>query len=214
MTTPPVPFLSAQPEQLEQPSAYLQSLAGLLPLVPARQVEAAVALILQLYRAGRTLFVFGNGGSAALASHMACDLGKGTVFAQRPRLRVVSLTDNVPLFSALANDISYAEVFAEQLRGLAGPGDLALAISGSGNSANVIQGLRAARELRLQAIGLTGYQGGKMLELCDPCVVVPCDNMQLLEDCHVAISHAIFLAVRRLVAQADGQQISLCSATI
>lgn len=202
MASAPARFLTAVPERLATPAGYLQQLGALLALVPCRLIEAAVERILATYRAGGNLFVCGNGGSAALASHVGCDLGKGTVAAGRPRLRVVSLTDNVPLLSALANDIGYETVFAEQLASLGRPGDAVLAISGSGNSPNILEALKQAHALGLGAIGLTGYQGGRMRALCDPCVVVPCDNMQLLEDCHVAICHAIFLAVRQAMEAA------------
>lgn len=148
------------------------------------------------YEAGKTLFLFGNGGSAALASHFACDIGKGTIVGREKRLKTVALTDNVPLITAWANDKSYEDVFSEQLDGLAGKGDIAMAISGSGNSLNVIKGLQKARELGLQTLVLTGFAGGEAKPLADLCFVVPSDSMQHIEDMHLCAIHAIFLAIR------------------
>ncbi|MGB9402883.1 MAG: SIS domain-containing protein, partial [Candidatus Acidiferrales bacterium] len=157
------------------------------------------------YEEGRTLYLFGNGGSAALASHFACDIGKGTVAPQKRRLRAVSLTDNVPLMTAWANDSNYEEIFAEQLRSLVHKGDLVFAISGSGNSRNVIRGLEAAREAGAISMVLTGFDGGRVKELCELCLIVPSHNMQHVEDAHLCASHAIFTAVRQRMMHANGE---------
>ena len=157
------------------------------------------------YEQGRTLFIFGNGGSAALASHLATDMGKGTVAGERTRLRVISLTDNVPLMTAWANDFGYDNIFAEQLRGLVQRGDLAFAISGSGNSKNVVLGIEAAREAGATAMVLTGFDGGRVKELCELCLVAPSNNMQHVEDAHLCAAHAIFTAVRERMMRASGE---------
>lgn len=156
------------------------------------------------YEARKTLFLFGNGGSAALASHFACDIGKGTIAGREKRLKTIALTDNVPLITAWANDKSYEDIFSEQLDGLAEKGDIAMAISGSGNSPNVIKGLQAARRLGLQTLVLTGFTGGKAKPLADLCLVVPSDSMQHIEDAHLCATHAIFLAIRERMKQANG----------
>src|SRR5215469_1716637 len=122
------------------------------------------------YEQDRVLYVFGNGGSAALASHFACDIGKGTVAPGRKRLRTVALTDNVPLITALANDLAYKDIFSEQLAGIAQKNEMTLAISGSGNSPNVIQCLEEARKLGLQTLVLTGFAGGRVKALADLCL--------------------------------------------
>jgi D-sedoheptulose 7-phosphate isomerase len=148
------------------------------------------------------VYLFGNGGSAALASHIACDLGKGTAYCNGgKRFRVLSLTDNLPTLTAWANDSSYEDVFSEQLRNFVQPGDLALAISGSGNSKNVLNALQVAREARATTVGISGFQGGEMKPLCDICVVIPSDNMQIIEDLHVAIAHSIFRIVYRRISR-------------
>src|SRR5215475_11538222 len=129
-------------------------------------------LIWQSHEQGGTLFIFGNGGSAALASHLACDFGKGTVSGNRVRFRTLSLSDNVPLMTALANDIAYEDIFSEQLADLAKKGDAALAISGSGNSPNVVKGLEMARKMGLITLSVTGFSGGRVTPLSDLSLVV------------------------------------------
>ncbi len=177
---------------------YFRRLLELIPRLPYAEVDGIVALILKVFAEERTVFVFGNGGSAASASHMMCDMNKGTTEPQQlRRLKVMALTDNVPLLTAWANDSSYDRVFSEQLKNFVRPGDLAFAISASGNSPNVLLALQTARENGALTLGLTGYQGGKMKSLCDICAVVPSDNMQMIEDMHHAMLHSIFTAVRQ-----------------
>jgi len=156
------------------------------------------------YETGKTLYLFGNGGSAALASHFACDIGKSTIAGRERRLKTIALTDNVPLITAWANDRSYEDIFSEQLEGLAEKGDIAMAISGSGNSPNVIKGLQAAQRIGLQTLVLTGFAGGRAKSLADLCLVVPSDSMQHIEDAHLCATHAIFLAIRERMKRANG----------
>jgi len=181
--------------------AYFQEFPELLENLPYPSIDAVIDALWEAYQQDRALFVFGNGGSAALASHSACDLGKGTAVNGNRRFRVLSLTDNVALMTAWANDQHYSDVFAEQLRTLARPNDVVLAISGSGNSENILNGLQVAREAGARTIGLTGFNGGKMKFLCDLCVVIPANNMQLIEDFHVAVTHSIFINLRDRIAQ-------------
>lgn len=115
---------------------------------------------------------------------------------QTPRPRVMALTDNVPLLTALANDRGYEEVFSEQLKGFGRTGDVAFAISASGNSPNILFALQTARNLGAFTAGLAGFDGGGMRQLCDLCAVVPSDNMQVIEDLHHAMLHSIFTVVR------------------
>lgn len=181
---------------IDTASAYFSELDRVLRSVPCDIVDQITSRLLDAYVENRTVFLFGNGGSAALASHSACDLGKGTAMPGRRRFRVLALTDNVSVLTAWANDTSYEEIFAEQLRNFVEAGDVVLAISGSGNSGNVLKGLCAARQARAYTIGLTGFKGGKMKEMCDLCLVVPSDNMQFIEDIHVCISHSIFTSIK------------------
>ena len=157
------------------------------------------------YEQDRVLYIFGNGGSAALASHFACDIGKGTFAPSRKRLRTVALTDNVPLITALANDLSYKDIFSEQLAGLAQKGEMVLAVTGSGNSPNVVQGLEEARKLGLRTLVLTGFSGGLVKALADLCLIVPSDNMQHIEDAHLCATHAIFRAIRQRMNKSNAE---------
>lgn len=183
---------------------YLSAVQDVLERVDHAVIDQMAEAVWRGYEARKTLFLFGNGGSAALASHFACDIGKGTIAGREKRLKTIALTDNVPLITAWANDKSYEDVFSEQLDGLAEKGDIAMAISGSGNSPNVIKGLLAARRLGLQTLVLTGFAGGKAKPLADLCLVVPSDSMQHIEDAHLCATHAIFLAIRERMKQANG----------
>jgi D-sedoheptulose 7-phosphate isomerase len=187
---------------LSSPGLYLQNVNAVLDRISVPEIEEVVATFFRAYLQGRALYIFGNGGSAALASHTACDLGKGTAINGNKRLRVISLTDNVALITALANDVAYEDIFAAQLQPLIEPGDVAFAISGSGNSPNVLKALAVAREAGGISIGLTGFQGGRMRALCDACIIVPSEHMQQIEDAHVCIMHSVFLALRQLVTTA------------
>ncbi len=140
---------------------------------------------------GSTIFFFGNGGSASTGSHLANDLAKLTIAPGQPRFRCLSLSDPVPTLLAWANDLAYAEVYAEQLKNLGRPGDVAVGISGSGNSPNVLRGLEEARKLGMVTVGLIGMGGGKQKALCDRAVVVPSQNMQHIEDAHLILGHLL-----------------------
>lgn len=185
--------------ELASPGDYLRNVGVLLERLSVPVIEEVVERFFRAYLEDRAIYIFGNGGSAALASHTACDLGKGTAVNGNKRLRVMSLTDNVALLTAWANDFGYEDIFAAQLQPLLQPGDIAFAISGSGNSANVLKALSGSRKSGGVNIGLTGFQGGRMKALCDVCIVVPSENMQQIEDSHVCVMHAIFLALRQLV---------------
>jgi D-sedoheptulose 7-phosphate isomerase len=177
-------------------SSYLEQLSSTIEKLPVQSIDRLADIFLSAYHSGRTIFLFGNGGSASLASHMTCDLGKGTAPSTGRRLRAVALTDNVALITAWANDTRYEEIFAQQLENLLQPGDVAFAISGSGNSPNVLAALSFARQAGAVTAGITGFEGGKMKSLCDACVIVPSDNMQIIEDLHLSIAHAVFRVVR------------------
>ena len=175
---------------------YFEELQRVMDNLPKDGIDQISDALVRAYDAGRTVFLCGNGGSASLASHFACDLGKGTAYCNGgKRLRALSLTDNLSTLTAWANDSSYEDVFSEQLRNFVQPGDLALAISCSGNSKNVLNALQVAREAGATTVGMSGFQGGEMKSLCDICVVVPSNNMQIIEDLHLAMVHSIFRIV-------------------
>ena len=162
--------------------------------VPA--IDAVVEALMRALASERFIYVMGNGGSAANAEHFVNDLGKGNGRGFPRRFKVLSLTSNLPLLTAWANDTDYEHVFAEQLRNFVGPGDVVMAISGSGNSRNVLNALELARARGAVTIGLTGFDGGKLKRLCDHCVIVPSDNMQHIEEMHLVALHAIYSVIR------------------
>ena len=159
-------------------------------------MHAIVPLLLQARTDGRTIFFFGNGGSASTASHFVVDIGKATIRGDGKRFRCVALVDNVESVTAWANDTEYAKVFSEQLKGLARPGDVAIGISGSGNSPNVLEAMRTARTLGLATVGLTGMGGGKLKDLVDVPLVVPSNSMQHIEDVHLLVCHLLTAYLR------------------
>lgn len=170
---------------------YFSDLKRVIDTLPRDVITQVFCKLEECQLAEHTLFVFGNGGSAATASHVVCDMGKNTRGTAKPRLRVLGLNDNMPIFSAYANDEGYDRVFAEQILSLGRPGDTALAISGSGNSPNVLAGVQAAKEKGMFTIGLTGYSGGKLKALVDLALVVPVNDMEQIEDVHMILDHLL-----------------------
>ena len=160
-----------------------------------RAVNEIIAALKQARTEKRRIFIFGNGGSAASASHFVVDVIKSTIRPDQPRYKIICLNDNMPTVTAYSNDVSYEVIFSEPLAALAEPGDVAIAISGSGNSPNVLRAMDTAKEMNLTRIGLTGFAGGKLKDKCDVCVIVPSDSMQVIEDAHLVILHSIFLAL-------------------
>src|SRR5215471_12408816 len=192
--------------------AYFQTLTRTIPHLPYSSIQQIISTILRAFEEDRTMFVFGNGGSAATASHVMCDLNKGTIGSHEARrLRVISLTDNVPSLTAWANDAGYEHVFSEQLKNFMQAGDIVFAISGSGNSPNILEALKTARELGAVTVGMAGNRGGKMKALCDICAVVPSDNVQVVEDLHHAIAHSILTAVRAKLQSRPQETIAVAA---
>src|SRR5512142_212463 len=161
---------------------YLAAEAELFARVDLTRVDQVIATLEKARQEGRKVFLFGNGGSAATASHFACDLGKGTIRPSQPRLKVISLNDCIPVLTAYANDMGYGTVFAEPLLSLAEPGDVAIGFSVSGNSPNVLRGMEAAQQRGLTAIGFTGFQGGKLKDCVALEVNVPSESFGRVED--------------------------------
>jgi D-sedoheptulose 7-phosphate isomerase len=176
-------------------SRYFHDLTALVLQLPYNSITKIVSVFLEAFAEQRTVYVFGNGGSAASASHLMCDINKGAS-AEGKRPRVMALTDNASLITAWANDFGYERIFSEQLKTFIKPRDVAFAISTSGDSPNVLLALETAREYGAMTVGLGGCQGGQMKSLCDVCAIVPSDNVQLIEDLHHAMIHSIFVAVR------------------
>jgi len=170
---------------------YLTEMREIMAALPLADIRQAGEILLSARRRGAQVFTLGNGGSAANASHIACDLSKCCIREDLPRFRVISLVDNVPLATAWANDTSYENIFAAQLENLLQPGDIVLCLSGSGRSPNVLAAARLAHSRGATVIGLTGFDGGLLKDLADPCIIVPSDCMEQIEDTHLIIGHVL-----------------------
>ena len=174
---------------------YVRRLQAELDRVNQADVVRLGDLLYQAWQAGRFVFIFGNGGSATTASHFAEDFGKNCLRQTDDRdetarrLKVLSLTDNVGWITALGNDISYDQIFAQQLIQYASPGDLAIAISGSGNSPNVLKAVDWANRHGVMTFGLTGYDGGKLKQMQQAGIHVPLDDMAMVESIHMCVGH-------------------------
>jgi D-sedoheptulose 7-phosphate isomerase len=170
---------------------YLEDFNTLMRKVDPKEVDGLVELMVEAYREGKFVFLIGNGGSGANASHLCEDLGKGTLkdFETQKRFKVMSLTDNTPYILAYGNDLGYDRVFVEQLKNFAEPGALLIGISGSGNSANVLKAVEWANAHGMKTVGVTGYDGGKLRRLAQHSVHVPSFNMGAVEAVHGVIFH-------------------------
>jgi D-sedoheptulose 7-phosphate isomerase len=145
---------------------------------------------------GKRVYTCGNGGSASTASHMASDLNKGANRQDSPRFKAIALTDNIPAMSAWANDSSYEDIFVEQLKNHLEKGDVVIAISGSGNSPNILKAVHYANDIGATTIGLSGFDGGKLSKIAKISYVVPNNCMQQVEDIHLVIEHMLSLILR------------------
>lgn len=174
---------------------YLTNLKTILDRLPLEPIEQIATALERAHAERRQIFIIGNGGSAATASHMMNDLNKGTLGHRGDgswgRFRVIALTDNVSLMTAWANDTDYNHIFSEPLKNLANPGDLLIAISASGNSPNIIAACDAAKQLGVRIIGLTGFGGGKLAQLADIAFVVPSNEYGPVEDVHMILDHIL-----------------------
>ena len=172
---------------------YLDGIKKILDQLDRNSILSLVNHLQNAYQSGKMVFVIGNGGSAANASHLAQDLTKGVNRQSDRRLKALSLTDNLPYISALANDDGYENIFASQLNAFGGEGDYLIAISGSGNSPNIIKAVEMARAKKMLVIGVTGFDGGKLTGLSDCKVHVPLNEMCTVESIHSVIFHWVIL---------------------
>jgi D-sedoheptulose 7-phosphate isomerase len=172
-------------------SRYSSDLGRSLSDVSLQKIETALMKIREIAGTDRTIWAIGNGGSAATASHFCVDLAKGCATRINKRIRAIPLMDLVPIQSAWSNDDSYAVALEMSLRNFACQGDIVFAISGSGNSRNILNCLNAAQSLGLETIGLTGFMGGAMSSVVSLEINVPSNDMQIIEDAHHAICHFI-----------------------
>lgn len=177
------------------PAAYLKEYVGkldaTLALIPAQTLQAAVDLLVETMHTGRRIYVCGNGGSAAISDHLCCDWTKGTRVIGQPVLKTHSLVANSALLTALANDSSFEDVFSSQLELFAEAGDVLVAISSSGSSANIIKAVHTAQKLGMKVLGLSGFSGGPLAKTADVSLHAPFENYGLVEDCHQVLMHVL-----------------------
>ena len=184
---------------MEPINRYFSELEQMLQAMSLPHLETVLHLLEEAYRNGRRIFIMGNGGSAATASHFALDLAKNTIMPGAPRLKAISLTDHVPLITAWSNDIAYEHIFSEQLANMIEPGDVVIGISTSGNSPNVINALNLAKQYRATTVGLLGAKGGKMKDMVDAYILAPGQNIEQEEDAHMILAHVITRHMREVV---------------
>lgn len=187
---------------------YLDELKKTLENIDQDKIKKLADKILEVRERGGHVFIIGNGGSAVNASHLACDLTKGTLNRfydpKHKRLRVVSLTDNLATITALANDLAYDEIFSQQLRNLVGVGDLIIVLTGSGKSKNIINAVELGKRSGAYVFGLLGFDGGEVVNLADDSIIVPSQNYGIIEDVHLSIGHII----TSLIKNGEGQIIT------
>ncbi len=193
--------------ELQNFDDYLDRLTVALKSVRSDELNTFLGLMEFAFLQRSTVFVFGNGGSGATASHFCEDLGKGTLEnpATATRFKVMSLTDNTPYILAWANDHGYDTIFEQQLRNFAEPGDVAIGISGSGNSPNVLRAIDFANRSGLITVGVTGFDGGKLAALAQYRLHVPCTDMGIVESVHVSLFHYVVTYLKAKLAELDGQ---------
>lgn len=171
--------------------SYKQHTIDTVKSIDTKKVHQAIEWFREARATNKHIFICGNGGSASTASHMVCDVIKGASFQRESRFRMMALTDSLSTITAYSNDVSYDCVFAEQLKNFAEPGDVVMAISGSGNSPNVLHAVEFANKLGCKTIGLTGRDGGKLGPLSQLNIHVPFHHMGRIEDAHLIICHMI-----------------------
>lgn len=172
-------------------TAYLDKLKQVIDVISVDEVNRLMNLLVDALQEERQIFIMGNGGSAATASHFVCDFNKGLSWGKQKRFKLICLNDNVPTMMAYANDTSYEDVFVEPLKNYFRKGDLVIGISGSGNSKNVLNAIAWGNANGGTTIGLTGYNGGKIKEIAMHGVHINVNDMQITEDLHMVLDHCM-----------------------
>jgi len=180
---------------------YLQDLGKALERIRPEEFEDFVSELQGALGRGSYIFICGNGGSGATASHFAADINKGVSYGRSRRFKVISLNDNLPTITAYANDVSYEDVFVEQLKNFLSPDDLVIAISGSGNSRNVLKAVEYANASGGRTFGICGYGGGELRKTCGKSLSLESMDMQKVEDAHVVLIHCVMQYLRDRAAE-------------
>ena len=175
---------------------YFNDIKAALENMPLEPILLVIDDLQKARIARKTVYIFGNGGSAATASHCACDFSKGANHNGIPGLKVIALNDNIPAMTAWANDESYSQIYARQLEKVVAKGDIAIGISGSGNSLNILNCIKVEHDMGVLTIGFTSNIGGLLKNIVDIPVRLPVDNMEQAEDLHLLIAHVITTCLR------------------
>lgn len=172
-------------------AAYFSRLKKTIDLVDKNELSTLMNVLVSAREVGKQVFVMGNGGSSATASHYVCDFNKGISVDHKKKFKLICLNDNIPSLMAYANDFSFEDIFVEQLKNFFQKGDIVLGISGSGNSKNVLKAIEYANQHGGITIGLTGYDGGRLKEMVCYGAHIPIDDMQIAEDLHMVLDHCM-----------------------
>ena len=178
-------------------SDYLQRVQETLPKLDMGRIGVLLDLLVQTYEAGGTIYIFGNAGSGATASHVCGDFIKGISYGLTKRFKMMCLNDNLTAVMAIANDSSYDDIFVEQLINFLGKNDLVIGISGSGNSKNVVKALAYANEHGTKTVAFCGYTGGKIKDMATVAIHVPVMDMEISESVHMMIFHSVKQALMK-----------------
>ena len=178
-------------EYTKQIAAYFKKLKKTIDLIDLSDLNTLMNILEKAREEGSQIFIMGNGGSSATASHYVCDFNKGISMEQEKKFKLICLNDNIPSLMAYANDLSFEDIFVRQLKNYFQAGDIVIGVSGSGNSKNVLNAIQYANEHGGVTVGLTGYDGGKLKKMCRYGVHVPVDDMQITEDLHMVLDHCM-----------------------
>ena len=176
---------------------YIKEEVKILETLNLKVVDEIISLIEKARLNNKKIYICGNGGSAATASHFCCDFNKGYSGGLKNNTNFICLSDNVPTLTAIANDISYDDIFSYQIRNRIEVGDILFVISGSGNSKNIVKAMEVAKERGNTIIGLCGYNGGQVLKMSDICLHVNINNMQIVEDVHMFLDHCMMFVLSK-----------------
>lgn len=191
---------------------YLRDLELIVNRILRKDIDRVIQLLFETWGKGKQVFLAGNGGSASTATHFACDLAKFTSVEEKKRFRALALTDNMPLFSALTNDLGWENVYVEQLKNMMDEGDVFVVISVHGGagadkagawSQNLVKAAKFVKDNGGKIVGLTGFSGGILKQMADACIVVPIDSTPQVEGFHVVLTHLICARLREMIAQFD-----------
>ena len=177
---------------------YANNIADICGNIPYEKIEEVCNVLLDAYKSKKRIFVAGNGGSAGTANHFTCDFGKNAVKSESDRPKIISLSSNIEVLTALGNDFSYSDVFTEQLKNLMSDNDLIILISASGNSPNVVTAAEYVKSRGGTVIGFTGFSGGRLKDLSDISIHIPCDSYEKVEDLHMIITHMIVCVFKEM----------------